>query len=412
MANQISFQRFKLFNGDDLETAAAMSLVAATRRSTVRVPGFGAVGQLLDDIANVRPGDLLPKRLIVSGVERDSGEPLSMLFSGPLRTLDHCARAIFGSGAYEEQVVEGRARPATDVAVSIRRFDGLAASRPPGIRAPQWVRQELDLQESWPATIASLPKKLRKEIARMLRRHGYRAALSSGPDAIARFKTELLNPGLQGRFGRGAIVAADDRFVKQCRGMFRLDLEHENTLVAANLLEYRSRRLTIRKSASKPGMEELRGRADVLDYFCLLTAQLLGCRTLDFGLSRPHLEDGSFRYKAKWGTRIVPVGGLKADMRIAPRRYTAAVRAFLRRAYFLQRAERGFAVRVLCDADSPPTANWRLWRLADIDGIERVELLHERHAPPSGIPPAWSDRVRTREVSLTSGLREADGVSR
>ncbi len=405
MVDKISFQRFRLFNGDELETAAAMSLVAVTRSSVPRVPGFDTARRLFDDLVNARVSDLLPKRLIVSGVERDSGMPLSILYSGPLRTLDYCAGAIFASGDYDDQDAEDRA--AADIAVGLRRLDGLAVSRAPSIRTPQWVRQVLDLEANWPETIAALPKKQRREIARMLRRHGYRAAMSSGPNAIAGFKTELLNPGLEDRFGRGAIVAADDRFVRQCRGMLRLDLTHEDTVVAANLLEMRGRRLAIRKCALKPGLDALRGRADVLDYYSLLTAQLLGCNTLDFGLSRPHLEDGSFRYKAKWGTRIVAADGLlKADVRITPIRYTAPVRAFLRRAFFLQRAERGFVVRVVHDADSSPVADWPLWRLADVDGIGHIDLLHERESPPYGIPPGWAHRVRARPFEFPAGRGE------
>ena len=99
-----------------------------------------------------------------------------------------------------------------------------------------------------------------------------------------------------------------------------------------------------------PAAPDLPGRADVLDYFSLLLAQMLGCAALDFGLSRPHLDDGAFRYKAKWGARVQPQDtGPKTSILIAPLKRTEATLAVLRRNLFLQRSDNGLLIRVLYD---------------------------------------------------------------
>lgn len=407
MGYRLEFDKFVLFDGDDLEKAAAMSEIVVSKRGPARVRQFQSLRRLIQDTANVRFRDLLPNKVIVSGVERESGERMSMLFSGPPRILDYCANAIFGSDAYVEDRTRNRRKCKPDVIVSIPRASLFTSRNPCSIRSPQWVCQVLELRESWPETVATLRNRLRKEISRTLRKYGYRVAMSSGSDALSRFKKELLDPSLKIRHGRSAIVARDSQFIRESRDMFLLDLYYEDSVVAGSLLEYTGDRLAIRKSALQPGSDELRGRADVLDYYCLLTAQLLGCGVLDFGLSRPHLEDGTFRYKAKWGTRVLPVEGLKADIRINPWNYSTAVRAFLRRSFFLQRTESAFTVRVLYDDESPPSANWRLWRLADIEGIDMIEMLCQTEMPITEVPLEWSHCVRQEVIQLDHDVNPA-----
>jgi hypothetical protein len=315
--------------------------------------------------------------------------------SGALRTVEFCASAIFGSTAYETRTPSDALKRGADIRVTDHLIYGLRADKPCGIRSPQWVRQELLLGPSWEETLASLRTHLRKEISRLLRKYGYRISTASGQACIDAFRRDFLLPNLNERYGSAAIVAADDAFMRECRDMTRLNLHHEDSIVAASLVEIEGTRLMIRKSAVKPGLKSLRGRSDILDYYCLLLAQLAGCRTLDFGLSRPHLEDGTLRYKSKWGTRIVPAGGLKARIRIDPLRFTAATRAFLRRSYFLQRDAQGFVVRILYDDASRPDAVNRLQDLAEIGGPLRSELLCPAGATPPDLTAIRGGNINT-----------------
>jgi multiple sugar transport system ATP-binding protein len=143
-------------------------------------------------------------------------------------------------------------------------------------------------------------------------------------------------------------------------------------VVASNLLEQQGDALLIKRHALAPGREELRGRADVLDYFSLLSAQLIGATVLDFGLSRPHLDDGVFRYKSKWGCRVLPVNGLKADICIIPQRRTEACLAFLRRNHFLQR--RGDSLVVRAPAGEDGEARALADRLAGVQSLSGREV--------------------------------------
>jgi hypothetical protein len=118
-----------------------------------------------------------------------------------------------------------------------------------------------------------------------------------------------------------------------------------------------------------------RYRSDLLDYFAFVVAQLLGCTALDFGVSRPHLDDGVFAYKAKWRARLLAPGSLKGAIRISASRPSAATLGFLRRNGFLERRGAGFVVRRL-EPPEPPTAALRaeLDELAARSGLTTIVL--------------------------------------
>lgn len=361
-----------LYAGDELDLAYERSRLRAGLLCRQRARA-GRLAKLRHDLANADLRQILPRRAWVEGREQDSSQALTVLFSGTLRTLDYCARSIFGNDDW--QVTAGSSSGASpDIVVTDHPLGGSLSSTLPAIRTPQWVRQELQLAETWSATLSRVPRRLRKELGRLLRKYGYRPVFVGGEQAIRDFREDLLLPSVRERYGSEAIVASAASFYRECRGMTRLDLLSGESVVAASLVESDGRRLCIRKSALRPGRDALPGRADVLDYFTLLLAQLAGCRVLDFGLSRPHLEDGTFRYKAKWGTRVVPAGGPKASIRISPRRETPAVLSFLGRNRFLERAGDGFVVRVPADNDRS-TMSWQhLERLANVSGIRCAEF--------------------------------------
>ncbi len=380
-----------VYCGDDLSLAAANSEVSAKSplRRTRRTPD--ALSRLLSDARNVRWRELVPRACVIRAPERDSGEILTVGFSGSLRIVDAFAAGVFGHGDYDAEPARLSAIHGVDILISDHALADLPTrfSRP-CIRIPPWVRQERPIAADWTETLAGLSSKLRSELRRWIRRQGYTVAISAGDAAIRDYYRELHRPYLSGRFGDAAIVAPESAFVRQRRDALRLDLLRNRSPVAASLLEVHQQRLAIRSSAMHPDAPPLPGRADVLDYFSLLMGQLLDCRTLDFGLSRPHLDNGAFRYKTKWGARPQAVGGLlKADVRVYPLERTEATLAFLRRNRFLQRGEEGLVLRMLydraaaCRDEDLPEPLGRLTRPA---GVERVYDPDELPAPKAETP--------------------------
>jgi hypothetical protein len=214
----------------------------------------------------------------------------------------------------------------------------------------------------------------------LLRKFEYRLTLDQRTDALTDFYRELHLPYIQARFEKDALVVDEATFLGETRNATRLNLIHNNAVVAASLVERDGEKLLILRSSMKTGVEWLKGRSDVLDYFCLLLAQLLGCTIMDFGRSRPHILDGALRYKAKWQTRIVPSGGSEPVTCISPIKRTAATLAFLRRNYFIQQADSTCFVRILYDNDSAADTIARLEEMTKNLGLTQVQLACRQNA--------------------------------
>lgn len=372
MENIVETSGCKIFCGDDIAQAAERSRLSSDLFVERTSPRLSHVSHVLKDLRNVNSRDLIPRACLVRGTERHSRSPLTIGFTGTLRLVDSCAPFILGTAEYERQTTTMAAASDADILVCDHPLANPVRRTRASIRVSTWVRQALPVADNWTSTLTQLMPGLRQELRRFLRKHRYTVALSSGTSAVRDYFRNLHAPYLSRRFGTDAVLATEAAFVTQSQHMTRLDLLHENSVVASSLLELRGSCLLIRGSSMHPDIQTLRGRADMLDYFSLLIGQLLTCNRLDFGLSRPHLEDGSFRYKAKWCSLLRSTGGLKTEIRILPQKQTDATLAFLCRNYFLQQARGRFFLRILRDeADDGDTFD-RIVRVAHAAGIHDV----------------------------------------
>lgn len=378
MSSHPHFVTLELHAGADIANAFANSQVAVSK-SLRR--GFGGIQNAVNFARILRRGRLMPRHCVATGRERDSGEVMTLLFSGFLRATNLWAAEILGSSKFELHQIQSAADVQADVIITDQPWVRPILRWNNSIRIPNWVRQELPVASTWDETVSAIPIKLRKDIARLLRKYGYRLCLDQRFDAPVDFYRELHLPHVRARFGNDALAVDEAEFLHETRNTTRLNLIHEDSIVAASLVDTDGDRLRIRRSSTATNAEWLKGRSDVLDYFCLLLAQLLSCKYLDFGRSRPFITDGPLRYKAKWQTRITPAGGLKPDTCVSPIRPTAATLSFLRRNHFIQNANGTSVVRVLYDNDSTPDAIIRLVKTTRNLGLHEVQLVCHPKSP-------------------------------
>ncbi len=380
MSQPPRFLTLELYSGADITNALANSRVdlAAAIRGT-----FGRFELVANFASELRNAQLIPRHCVVTGRERDSGEAMKILFSGSLGVTNLWAREIFGNSEFTSREVRSAANLGSDIVVTDHPWARPWLRRKNSIRIPKWIRQELPVASTWDETVSALPKKLRSDIARLLRKFEYRLSLDQRTDALSDFYRELHLPYVQARFGKDALAVDEATFLRETRNATRLNLIHENAIVAASLVKRDGEKLLILRSSMKTGAEWLKGRSDVLDYFCLLLAQLLGCTIMDFGRSRPHILDGALRYKAKWQTRIVPSGGAEPVTCISPIKRTAATLAFLRRNYFIQQTNSTSFVRILYDNDSAADTIARLEEMTKNLGLKQVQLACRKDAEVS-----------------------------
>ncbi|MEO8464157.1 MAG: hypothetical protein ABI640_02360 [Gammaproteobacteria bacterium] len=339
-----------LYCGPDLASAARRSAesAAAGRAATpAATRRFGA--RALGDALNASSLRLLPASVLVTGTERVSGTTMRVLFRGRSRSIDFCASHILGSADFERSPAASAHGQLCDVVVVDHPFLGIDPFRRyPALHVPQWVRQQCELGATWDQTLEQVPRALRKLVASQLRAPGIAASLDFEPSALVDFYRSLYVPFLRERFALAAVVPSERAFLRQASGAGLLTLRIAGDLVGAQVVKRARDTLFIGKSALSLHHSQ-RNRSELLDYFSFLVAQITGSRWLDFGASRPHLEDGVLLYKAKWRPRLAPNGLLKNRIHIRLVSRSAAIYGFLQRNGFIERFGRDYVVRRLVE---------------------------------------------------------------
>lgn len=395
-------RRIELYSGPDLEQAASRSVeaAAALRRALSSAGHVSVRAPALRDLMNARWADWLPASTVVTGTERVSGETMRVWFRGRLRAVDFVATHIFGTDGFERGPAD--AHTGADVLVLDHPLlERVLPDARTGMAVPAWLRQTRGLGASWPETLRSFPASLRKELSRLLRRDAYTARIETAEPAKRAYYESLYVPYLTRRFGPSAVVRGPRAFAREAQGAALLELRADGALLGGALLRREAGGgLAIVNSALSLDNDRP-GQSDLLDYFAFVTAQLLECRFVDFGVSRPHLDDGVLRYKAKWRSQIAPVGGPSKWLRIVPLRASPATLGFLSRNGFIERHGDRFVVRRLCaDGHRDSAEHEQLVSLAARVGVDAVTLApesalvksYDAPTPSTGAPNEHSHR--------------------
>jgi hypothetical protein len=347
----------------------------------------GAIGEFLTDAGNAEMSRLFVQRRVVTGTERASGAAMSVLFKGRVKTLGFAARHIFGADDFvrsEASLI--RPRDCDVLVTDYPLIGGGGRAHQSAICVPHWLRQSIRVHETWSETVEHLPASLRKELRRYLRKRDYRARIVSSMVAKREFYERQLNPYIKERFGTGAVIPNRRTYEAEAEASVLFELRAQGEFLGASLLKRDGDTLFVGRTAFSPSGAT---PCEVLDFFCLVLAQRLGCRYMDLGLTRPNLEDGVLLYKSKWRPQLVPAGALKSMIRIYPLRATAATMGFLSRNGFIERRSGRFVVRRLSMAGEPVSAALGgISELAERTGLDEMVVAFPGAKRESAAVPA------------------------
>lgn len=250
----------------------------------------------------------------LEGFLHRSNEPVAMVFAGAAPTADFVASSLF---AIERRTAIGRLSTplelrGTAFGSQCANAQLLAAEVPPlwrfslpanmQLRMPAWVSQQIGGDEGFPI---ELPAELLKEVMRHSRREGYEVELSTEAADIGRFYADLYRPYVKARFGDGAVLVDQDRFLDVSRGMTLAMLRANREWVAGMLFRQRGKALHLGWFGS-PTVPPRAGASEVLDVRVIERAAALGVQRVVMGHSRPSLADGVLRYKSRFGATVRP----------------------------------------------------------------------------------------------------------
>lgn len=351
-----------LYPGTDLRNAAKLSSVVTGIAD--KLSGVRNAAAISLDILRERRGKDAPFRICVArGSDATGSGEVTAVYAGTGSNLTWC----LGTALPEYEIVESSVEPTAGKllrrlkncreAGDVIFVDGLKSRlleelEIPFAQLPAWVKQRVQLSPDWRSQIDDLRRGTRQEIARILRKHRYTCRLTNSADDARQFYTSLYKPYVANRFGPDSVVVDEYRFLRECRRGIVIQLSRGPDIVAAALLRRVGSSMAIVWSgvASVPAGQRLSGAVDVLDYFSLLYAHLKGCRWLDFGPSRPDLNDGILRYKRKWGCHIGSGWIPQSTIYWSCLKQNSAVDAFLKRHAFLLTGKRGLCALLFLDS--------------------------------------------------------------
>lgn len=351
-----------LYPGTDLRNAANLSCVGTGIAD--KVSGVRNAAAISLDMLRERRGKDAPFRICIArGSDATGSSEITAVYAGTGSNLAWCLGTALSHYEIVESLVEPTAgkllrrlknyRDAGDIIfVDGLKSRLLAELEIPFAQLPAWVKQRVQVSADWRSQIDNLRRGTRQEIARVLRKHHYTCRLTDSPDDARQFYSSLYKPYVANRFGSDGIVVNESRFLRECRRGIVIQLSRGPDIAAAALLRRVGSSMAIVWSGveSEPAGERLSGAVDVLDYFSLLYAHLKGCRWLDFGPSRPDLNDGILRYKRKWGCHIGSGWVPQSTIYWACLKQNSAVDVFLKRHAFLLTGKRGLCALLFLDS--------------------------------------------------------------
>lgn len=269
---------------------------------------------------------------LLCGHARDSSEPGVLRYLGDGTSLAYLRRLYFTDAEHEE------VRP---VAVARLRHEvlALARSRAPalvevnralapllpsiGFTSYPWLRQRVSLHGPRYQERAA---RLEATVGRRVHRQRFGFDLTQEADAVERFYTAFYCPYLQHRFGAACHVRSRRDLRSAARGGFLLRVRAEGRWLAGAICRRRGREVSLLGFGLAPPYEEnLRhGALQAVYYFLFRWAESRGLASVDLLRSRPHVGDGVFEHKRRWGATAERDGWPHTLWRLLPpKRVTA-----------------------------------------------------------------------------------------
>jgi GNAT superfamily N-acetyltransferase len=322
----------------------------------------------------------------ISGVEKSSGEPLAVLYAGPVSQMPFVSNIFLSPDVSTSDVGKHSTTSIHKVARSngcqlvMVVQDAAARSLLPsrGYTLPLWITKFADLSTSpFETTNSSLKKDLR-----LIRKHELRCEQTTSEDDLEFFWERMYVPYTTNQYGEQALVVPKEEFSAQVEaGTLELFFViHDGRRIAGGVLDVSGEIPHFRYLGILDADPEARkiGALPALYAFQLDWARNEGYSEANLGGIRPLLKDGVLQFKKKFNVRLLNSAG-KRILYVNPVIIDDAVLAGLVSTPLI-RIERGKLVATIfesaeCEADTPDT----LWQyngelLAGLDRVERIQL--------------------------------------
>ncbi len=356
---------------------------------------------------------------LFTGVEKDSGASLTVLFSGRLPTMHYFSRRIFSGNPRIHELGRrplrrlqktGRAETAQAdlVLVECDAFWTSSLRRHGYMILPQWVFFELDISRPLPELLQRISNKSLKSNLARVKKAGFTCSVTAIDEGWRSFYRRMYLPYAKMRYGNASIVYTQRQYHRAFEtGRLLMVHDREGKKIAGVLLVPWRRYLRFHSLGVLDAEPDYlaKGVITALYYFGIMWGLRHGYRRMDFGHCRPCLDDGLFLYKKRWGMSVRRSPRVKAVIGIRALTRGPALKSLARRMepVFLNG---GRLEAVVCARHHRPLDPAEVRRLSrrHINGLDRLHLL-----APGGFSREAMQAVETdggSRISLVKGEPE------
>lgn len=326
-----------------------------------------------------------------------SGRPSTLLVAGEEPWVEYLPRRFFSDSPVRERIGKTRVwalpgllrtlRPHADLTIArVDRLSGWIWFRRDYLSVPEWIGARMALDED---TLSRTMKgKSVREDLRRVRSRGLSYSVSHRDSDFDLFFARMYLPYARARFGDMAGTGEANYLRHSFRRGGVLFVEQGGVRLAGLLYSRRRELLRLGVVGTWNGEAEpvKWGALAALDAFAIRHARSMGCTVLDLGGSRPVLQDGVLRFKAKWRPRLWDDGAYPVEMRVHWNHLRGVVADFFSHTSIIFREKDGLAaIHTPAGSGAAAAAGARaLW----IGGLRRLYLpVHEGQLPGFEPPP-------------------------
>jgi len=260
--------------------------------------------------------DIFLPVMLLKGKEKHSYNDITVLYCGDIYSL-HFITDILFEGNYKKEylgtyfflnlkkILSVTSNNADITIIKTDRFFSRILQKRGYMLIPAWINMKIDTSKSF-EEIAKKFKKSAKEDVRKIKKFNYTYEITKDLEKFDRFFYEIRDPHFKRRVGSKAIPGTTSYL--ELKIAFRLGslftIKDGDQTIAGFIV------VNDKKKASPHfmgiiGEKELyKAAGSALFYFFIEWAKENGISLLNFGLSRPFLNDGPFRFKRKWGMTV------------------------------------------------------------------------------------------------------------
>ena len=355
--------------------------------------------------------------VILRGTTRPDGHQGTLLVAGTEQGVDYIINRFF-DGEYQREMV-GKvplwklARTLkhlrTSADLTIARVDRLSARLFFGadyLAVPEWVGSTLTVPDDITKLTRGNPS-LKSDL-RIVHRNGLTYEVTRAEEDFEEFYYKMHVPFTRKRHGKQAFI----RNVYWMRRAFRqgglIWILLGSLRISGLLFRRRGHMLQSFAMGTANGVWELVkvGAKIATDLFIVTHAKKLGCKVIDFGGSRPSLNDGVLRYKRKWAVNLIDKRDIYYDFLVYWNSFSEPVNSFLSHTPLIFRDDGGLSAIKVIDSDVPltKTETEKLHRSMWIPGLKRLYLVSAsgwktvHDSPPKTV---LIDLIRERDCNLS-----------